>query len=379
MPTLWRYLISHYLKVLFLCVVSFIAILLTTRLQEIAYFAALGGQWLTVLKFAFFQIPYILPIAFPVSCLISSIILVQKLSKSNELTALRASGFGLKNILTPLLITASFLAISSFYIISEVATSSHVKSKILEQEFRSINPLLLLENRQMSKLKGIYVNCSGPSKYGEYAEDVVVGIFNKKNNRLNILVAKQLQTTPEGLWGKDVSVLNATEGADKAHFDNLLIENVDTISTPVNDCSLLLKTHNGGRVHTDYLKLSLLLNRTREDLQALKKAEDTSSQKFYKKRFTRDIMEILRRSSLAFSILTFTIMGLTFGINISRKKTYKGIFIVISLAALFLSSYFIAKGLDYLLIPAISLYILPHVLILAFSVMALRRISQGVE
>lgn len=98
MPIVWRYLLSHYLKVLVLCVTAFIAVLLTTRLDEIAHFASMGPEGFYIILYTLYQIPYILPIAIPISCLISSILLIQRLSRSHELTALRASGMGLKTI-----------------------------------------------------------------------------------------------------------------------------------------------------------------------------------------------------------------------------------------------------------------------------------------
>ena len=42
MPVLWRYLIAYFLRIAIVCVLAFIAILLTMRLDEIAHFAALG-------------------------------------------------------------------------------------------------------------------------------------------------------------------------------------------------------------------------------------------------------------------------------------------------------------------------------------------------
>ena len=82
MPTIWRFLLGHYLMVLSLCLVAFIAILLTLRLDEIAQFAALGASSPHLLKFVLYQIPYILPLSMPLSALISTVILMQRLSSS---------------------------------------------------------------------------------------------------------------------------------------------------------------------------------------------------------------------------------------------------------------------------------------------------------
>jgi len=60
MPLFSRYLVKHYLNVLILCVVSFIAILLVSRLEEIAEFASLGAPFSYLARFTLYHIPYIL-------------------------------------------------------------------------------------------------------------------------------------------------------------------------------------------------------------------------------------------------------------------------------------------------------------------------------
>ena len=73
MPILWRYLLGNYLRILCLCFLSFIAVLLILRLDEIAHFATLGPEGQPLLRFIAYQIPYILPIALPISSLIAAI------------------------------------------------------------------------------------------------------------------------------------------------------------------------------------------------------------------------------------------------------------------------------------------------------------------
>src|SRR3990167_1572836 len=84
MPILWRYLFKEYLKVFFLSILAFICILLITRLKQIAGFATLASGFISLILFVFYQIPYILPIAISISCLISSVILFQKMSNIKD-------------------------------------------------------------------------------------------------------------------------------------------------------------------------------------------------------------------------------------------------------------------------------------------------------
>jgi len=121
MPILWRYLLRGYFQIFLLCVTAFICVLLVMRLEEIARFASLGAPWTKVLVFAFYQIPYILPLAVPVSCLIACSLLFQKMSHSHELTALRSSGCSLRKIIVPLLFASGLLALFNIVLSCELA------------------------------------------------------------------------------------------------------------------------------------------------------------------------------------------------------------------------------------------------------------------
>ena len=84
MPILWRFLIIKFLKVFSFSVLAFIAILLTLRLEEIAHFASIDSGKGYLFWFILYQIPYILPVAIPLSCLISSLLLVQENRNKNH-------------------------------------------------------------------------------------------------------------------------------------------------------------------------------------------------------------------------------------------------------------------------------------------------------
>src|SRR5690606_38884406 len=123
MPILWRYALHSYLKVFLLSISTFIAVLLIARFKEIARFTAVTGDFSKTGLFILYQIPSILPIAIPISALITSLSLFQRLSRTHELTALRASGLSLFSLITPLLLCSSLLSILNFSICAEISPS----------------------------------------------------------------------------------------------------------------------------------------------------------------------------------------------------------------------------------------------------------------
>ena len=144
MPKIWKYLINSYIKIVFLSTFGFISILLLIRMKEIARFIALSSNALSVMKYILFQIPYILPLALPISCLIAAYFLFMHMSQNHELTALRSNGFSLYSIISPIIIVSMGLGLINFYISSEWTTRCLAKSKAILYTESSKNPILLL-------------------------------------------------------------------------------------------------------------------------------------------------------------------------------------------------------------------------------------------
>lgn len=381
MPILWRYLLGHYLKVLTLCLLSFIAILLTTRLDEIAHFATMGPEAKLILAFILHQIPYILPIALPISCLISSLLLVQRLSQTHELTALRAAGLSLRNIICPILLAAVFLGLCNFYVISELSTKSHLTTGKLKNELRSLNPLLLLHNKHILKLKGIFFHALGATRMGEQASDVVVALPNKNNKSIHLLLAKQLVATSSDFVGKGVTLITSVNREDsgalspRQYPEFLFTENIAEAFTTSHDFSQLIYKKVWS-LNNDHLRLPLLLVRLADQQQNLPQ-EEGEALKQLKKEINRGFSEILRRISVAAAVVTFTLMGIAFGMSVSRIKSQWNLIIVLALTALYLASFFSGKNFDHFILTAALCYLIPHALIIALSLWKLKRITAG--
>lgn len=383
MPLLWRYLLYRFLKVFTLCVTAFVIILMTLRLDEIAHFATLGAEGFNILWFTLQQVPYILPIALPISALISATLLVQGLSKSHELTAMRASGFSLRDILTPLLSAALLLSALNFYIASELSTTSHLNASMLKNQLRSINPLILLHSKHLMLAKGFYFDTLGPSRIGELAQDIIFISTNKHHDRMNLMVAKKLQASPVSFVGHHVSLLTSLQPKDDQAQEQIMLENIKEASTTIKDFSQMLE-NKIWTINNDHLSLPLLLVKLHAENQNLQKIRADTPQNAIKIKQAHQIchrcyLEIIRRISIALSVFSFTLMGIAFGINISRNSSNRSIIYVILLGTMYLAAFFGAKGTDHNLILGSLLYILPQVIIIGTSLWMLRRINHGIE
>lgn len=364
LPIIWRYLLRSYFQILLLCVGSFLSVLIVLRFQEIARFATSGAPKLTVLLFSLLQMPYILPLAIPVSSLIAALLLFQRLSHTHELTALRTSGFGLRAIAAPLLLAGFLLTLVNFTITNELSPRCRSLSKHLIFETVAGNPLFLFQKESLIKLKNAYYDI-GVLKANRYAEDVLFAIKNSSSNRLTIMTAKELALKGDLIKGKQVTFISSVDALKESGFDHLVIENQAEMNTKAASLSQFLQTIDWTQSY-EYLPMHTIL------------AYDLA-QKKHSLISKEAQVEISRRLSISLAAFTFTILGVAYGIQINRNRSKKRMFWVIALAALFLTSFIAAKSFRHTPMIATSIYLLPHPLIILLSLRSLKSIREGVE
>jgi lipopolysaccharide export system permease protein len=363
LPLIWRYLLRHYFQVFILCMTSFIAALFVMRFKEIAEFATLNSDGVSILLFSLYQLPYVLPLAVPVSCMIAAMLLLQKMSHSHELTALRAAGLSINVLLYPLLIAGVVLSLINFTIVSEVGPYCRFKAKELSYQMTSNNPFYIFNKISEGKLTNAYVEIRS-MRGGKQAKDVLLILNNRQQERLGVMTAKELTLVGDELHGKDVTVISSVEGEGKDNFDNLVIENQASMSTKAASLSQLLQ---GGKwqINPDYLSFKELLLRA-----------SASHKKIWLSHYT---LEMAKRLSLALTPFAFTLIGATFGMEISRKRTKKGVLGAMVLAAFYLSAFVGAKSMRHYPLAVWALYFAPFVVMGVLATRSLKRIGLGRE
>ncbi len=343
---------------------AILVLLLTFRFHEIAKFAAFGADSWALGKFVLYQIPYILPAVIPIAALLAAYILATDLSKSNELTSLRACGVSLRSLIAPLVCLSLSISIVNFVLISEVATYSHMQSRLLEREFKSINPLVLLKHPDLLRMKGIEISTLGELIPGESASKLVIAMPHPKLKRLALLFADQLEKEGETIVGEQMTLAVALEEPN-GEFPPLILDSSKTLLSPIETFSRLL-VGEGGKVSSDYLPLSLLIWKIKESYR-------TGGSPLAKL-----ISDLFRRISIGLAPFTFALLGLAFGFSIGRSHSRKNLAVAILLASLYLSCFFFAKSFDKVIWLSLLLYLVPHMIILLATCRRLRSLSMGV-
>jgi lipopolysaccharide export system permease protein len=365
MPILWRYLLKSYFQVFVLCVLAFISVLLVIRFQEIASFASSGASLQHIGLFTLYQIPYILPIAIPISCLISAMILFQKLSHTHELTAFRTCGLGLGPIAYPLVLCGILLSLLNFTIASEVTPHTRSLSKKLIYEITAENPLVLLQKDTMIKLKNSYIDLK-TLKSGKSADDVIFITKQSSSDRLGVMTAKGLSVKKDLLLGKYVTLISSIDPKTPG-YDHLVIENQKTMQT---EASTLIQYLNRSEWSSsdEYSSLRGILAKETIDPSNRTLAISKGAE-----------LEISKRITLGLAAFTFTFIGVAFGMDISRHRRKKGVLWAFGLASFFMVSFVAAKSFRHTPHTASLVYLLPHVVIFLFCMRSFRAIARGIE
>lgn len=332
--------------------------LLVTRFKEIARFTALSGDWGQTLLFTAYQFPLILPIAIPISALIASLLLFQKLSQTHELTALRSSGLSLLSILTPLLLASFLLSMLNFSICAEMAPFCRQESKTMLFNKTTANPLLLLHRQKLVRLKNAFVEMD-LDETGQHAKNFLFITHNDSNQRLNLLHARSLVLKQKQLIGKDVAILSHLEG-NIHQFDPLILENQAHMRLDAHILSQHLK------------KSSPKLQATSAPLKMLLIQKDSAEKNLSSSAW----IELFRRFSLSLAAFSFTLLGSTYGITEVRQTKQKN-FSLICLTISVLASYLLGKELKAHLFLAFLIFALPHLCTWIISSMRLAKIARG--
>lgn len=367
MPILWRYLLRSYFQVFALCVSGFIAILLVTRFQEIASFATACGSFSTLFLFILYQIPYILPIAIPISCLIAAILLFQKLSHTHELTAFRSCGLGLKPIATPLILAGLILGMFNFIIASEIGPHCRGLSKQLIYQAAASNPLVLMQKDSLLKTKNLFIDIKTLHSTSK-AEDVIIVSKNTSNDRLTLVSAKQLFIDQDQLKGTGVTLISSVDPKKgDSLYDHLVIENQKSMQTKASTLTQPMQTTEWLKSH-EYLPLRMIIAK-----EAVEKNLSTYSIGRSAK------VEISKRITLGLAAFTFTFVGIAYGMEIGRQRRKKGTLIAFALAAFFMVCFVSARSMRHSPYISCLIYLLPHPILFLCSLRHLRFVSRGVE
>lgn len=134
MSILARYVATAYLRILLLCLGSFIAVYqVVDFMEKIARFTRGGAQWQNIAMFFIARTPEIIIDTAPLAVLMATVLTLGALSMSSELTAMRSCGVSLWRISSPILGIALIVSILVLMLGEFVLPASYAKRTYIQE------------------------------------------------------------------------------------------------------------------------------------------------------------------------------------------------------------------------------------------------------
>jgi len=175
-----RYIITKFLIIFLLSLVTFLAIFhIVDVIEKIDKFLKSQMSLTDVGWYYYYQFPYFIDIAIPMSLLLAAVFTIGTLGKSNELGAIKASGISLYRLSAPLLLIGFFFSVGLYFFEDAIVIPASRKRIDIEQNQMK---------RHKRRKKTVYNNVmfqDSPTC------NIVISKYNTKTNTGNTITIQQ--------------------------------------------------------------------------------------------------------------------------------------------------------------------------------------------
>ena len=336
MRVLNRYLVQDFLVVFLMTLLIFTFVMCIGVVVRAIDFAARGIDPLLIVRVFIYNIPFMLTFSIPMSTLTSVLLLFGRLSFDGELTAMKASGLTIWQIIAPVVLMSLVMSATCIVITTQVAPVCRELFRSVLVELGASDPLSLLEPGQFINDfpgKMIYVG----SRDGQTVKDVVAYELGPEGPILNVRAASgEVRVDP----------------ATRAILVDLRDARIDHTSKPGSDdgaddtqyinaahypLRLEMSKSTGKRKRTPPSDLTFAA--LVDAMRTVKDAYPDLTGKDLRRQRTRLAVEANKRIALSLSCLAFTLIGIPMGMSSKRKESSIGI--ALSLIVVFVFYLFI--------------------------------------
>ena len=323
------------------------------NLVKVLDYVSQGISFVTFFEFTLYILPIILTFTVPWAVMVAVMLVFGRLSADSEITAMRACGVSILQIVSPILIITFFLMLFCLYLQVEVGPPLLGKSRTLMQTAAINQPLAIFEPGKQIEFENtiIYID----DKEGE---DGIKGV--------QIYTLSDPQTVAQDISAERGKLLVDKEGAAEQQQDGEAGMPTRFFTQQLEFSFNYGKQANERRISTKakYMKLTDLMGKIRLTKQL---ERDTTELE----------VELNQRIAFALSPIAFLLLGLPLAIRTSRRETSVGLFLSVILAGVFFLSIILCESLSSFphLYPQYLLW-LPNIIFQILGAVMTYRISQ---
>ena len=325
-----KYLLKTLGMPLWYCLAGFSMIFIVFDLFEhFSDFIEAKTSLFDILKYYLFIMPSILPFIVPISLLLSVLYALSSLTRSNELTAMRASGVSLYRLMLP------FLAVGFLFSVSIGAINE------------TIAPWSAYWTNQFIQIQGhegeTSVHAAFNIAYKNDAEHRIwwIGEFNTKSfDMKNVIITQQR------IDGSDEYKIQAKEGRwldGRWWISELSVQNYTRDGQPMGSPKFEINRELSGFPETPAIFMGEV-----KDPQYFSSAELLNyirSRRLSDDRLARHLTDLHCRLAMPWTCIIVMMIGIPFGVHSGRKGAFMGIVFALTLFFVFYALINVAAAL----------------------------------
>lgn len=149
-----------------------------------------GLDWIIIFKLMVYVSVTLVPLALPLSILISSIMTFGNLAEHFELTACKSAGISLQRVMRPLIVTAVILCGAAFFFSNNILPVANLKMNALLYDVRQQKPALLInEGVYYSGIDGYSIKIGKKDSDGKTLHDITIYDHTQGRGNTRVIMA----------------------------------------------------------------------------------------------------------------------------------------------------------------------------------------------
>jgi len=335
MRTIHRYTTTSFLTAFVVASVVLTFVMCVGLILKATDLLARGGYWQPIVRVALYGIPASLAFSMPIGALVSSLLVFGRLSADGEVTAMKACGIGMRQIVAGPLTAALCLAVACVYINTDLAPRSHFARRNLRASLGAVSASdLIEEGRWLRDFAGLSLYVG--RKKGDRLHDVRV--YDLRDSGLKREVLARSGVVRSGGEGRDVVI-------------DLVDVRVDPFSADRPGAaffakwSVTIENALGKRKYRKREKDMTLPELFQRTCRVADYYPDLRKRDLPRQRMCLAV-EFNKRLALSVSCFSFVLLGIPLGIKAHRKESSVGVGISLLLVFNFYLFIIVAESLE---------------------------------
>ncbi|MFY0673958.1 MAG: LptF/LptG family permease [Bacteroidia bacterium] len=151
--------------------------------------AGKGLEYDVIIELLIYASAHLIPMAVPISVLLSSIMTFGALSENNELLAFKTTGVSLLRIMTPLAIIVAGVSIGAFFFANNMVPQANLKFRSLLYSIKEQKPAMdIVEGVFYGGIEGFSIRVGDKDQETDELSDII--IYDKSEKRGNVMVTR---------------------------------------------------------------------------------------------------------------------------------------------------------------------------------------------